>query len=371
MTRAPRDSKPAGLVHAQPRQGRRSGSRAAPAGAEGRHSGSPGRGGGTAQRQPRQGREERQQGSPGRGGRSGSRAAPAGAGGAAAGQPRQGRRDGSRAAPAGAEERQAIMAGAHWTTPERGNQRTPERGNRRPRSVETSAPPGAWKPAAAWASRGGRRPRPCEPAAAWAARRGRRPAPPTGRTSGSLGGSAWPAPPTGRTSGSLGGSAWPAPPTGRTSGSLGGSAWPAPRSVETSGGSAWPATPTGRTSGGLPAPAGRLRGGGLDFAEPLRPVLVENPPPIVAGPQTLAVGVAPDHARGGLDGIGANPGRGNPIAQFREVFDDHARIIPGRGNRRNPRPWKPDPRLPKRDNTNCPPQDIVSQTRQPTKCAIT
>ena len=179
------------------------------------------------------------------------------------------------------------MAGAHWTQPpERGNQRTPDRANRRPRSVETSAPPTV----RTGGGLGGPHPRPCEPAAAW-------------------------------------GSRTPDRANRRRPGRA--------------------APPTGRTGGGLLATPRWLRGGSLDFAEPLRPVLVENPPPIFAGPQPLAVRVAPDHAGGSLDGIRPHPGRGNPVAQFREVFDDHGGIIPGRGNRRNPDRGNPSrpPRL--------------------------
>ena len=109
-----------------------------------------------------------------------------------------------------------------------------------------------------------------------------------------------------------------------------------------------PAPPTVRTGGGLSAAAWTSRGsrGGFDLAKLLRAILRQNPSPVIPSAQALPVRMPPNDARGGLGArwIDSEPPSrcGCPVAQFREIFDDHAGILPGRGNRRKARPWQPE-----------------------------
>jgi len=86
-----------------------------------------------------------------------------------------------------------------------------------------------------------------------------------------------------------------------------------------------------------------------DFAEPLQIVLLDYPPPVVAGSQPLPECVSPNYPGNVLDGF-AGLGRrqplddacrlgGCPIRQLCKRVDFHAGIVP-----RQPRPWKPAPR---------------------------
>ena len=115
-------------------------------------------------------------------------------------------------------------------------------------------------------------------------------------------------------------------------------------SVATGGGSVASAAPAAAVGGG------RLRGGLDDLAKLISPVHFQNPAPIVPEPQPLTAGVAPNDrldafhrmgCRGGIEARGLAGGiPADPVVKLCRCFDDHGEIIPGRGNRRNPRPWK-------------------------------
>ena len=182
---------------------------------------------------------------------------------------------------------QGRRAGAHWTCPERGNLRLPDRGKRIPPNVETMTPPNV-------------------------------------ETSGS-------------------------PDRGNT----GGAGAP---NVETCG-RLKTAAPAVRSRCSL-----RLYRRFHDPAYRSRIVGVENPAPILPEPQPLPDCIPPNNGRYRLDSMrrcrvveaGQRPGILKPLAapcvQFSCGFDDHSGIIPGRGNERNPRPWKPK----NSHDTNCP-----------------
>lgn len=116
--------------------------------------------------------------------------------------------------------------------------------------------------------------------------------------------------------------------------------------METSG-----APDRGNLRAAAPAVGGCRSGRGLhDFKNSWGIVKLEHPAPIIAQPQTLPYGIPPHYGSDALDGmIGsgcvqcANLVGGlaaAPIVQLCGGFDDHGRIIPGRGNERNPRPWE-------------------------------
>ena len=112
--------------------------------------------------------------------------------------------------------------------------------------------------------------------------------------------------------------------------------------------------PSVATSGRLvasTAPAATIRCGrfcrSLDnLAKLFRPVHFENPAPVVAEPQPLADSVAPNdrldafhrmRCRCGIQAGGLTGGiPADPVVKLCRRFDDHSRIISGRGGQRNP-----------------------------------
>lgn len=135
------------------------------------------------------------------------------------------------------------------------------------------------------------------------------------------------------------------------------------RNVETSG------TPErGNLEAAAPAVGGCRSGCGLyDFANRRGIVKLEHPAPIIPEPKPLSDCIPPDDRRDafhGMIGSGcvqfANLAGGlaaAPIVQLCGSFDDHGRIIPGRGNERNTGPAKRE-----FSNTNCPPRPPIVKT---------
>lgn len=117
---------------------------------------------------------------------------------------------------------------------------------------------------------------------------------------------------------------------------------------------------TAPVRGNLEAPAaapsavcGCRIGCGLDdFTNRGSIVHIEHPAPIIPEPQPLPNPVPPHNRRDAFHGMigGSRIQLGKlacglgaaPVIQLHYVFDDHARIIPARENRSDPRPTKPN-----------------------------
>ena len=115
--------------------------------------------------------------------------------------------------------------------------------------------------------------------------------------------------------------------------------------------------------------ASRGSGGGLDFAELLCAVLRQNPPPVITSAEALTVSVSPDDPGRGLRARWIDASGGGlscrPIAEFREGFDDHGRILRAAETERNPdrgnppfrvsqvSTYTPDRRNPRETRRNC------------------